>query len=53
MPSKFFYGTVLLGLALWFITKDVKVGLLPIILYIFIRIIVNLMLALTEAPGRV
>ena len=52
MPSKLFYATVLFGIVLWFITKDFKIGLLPLIIYVFIRIIVNLMLIVTEHGKR-
>ena len=52
MPSKFFYGAILLGVVLGFIAKDFKIGLLPFFIYVFIRLIVNLMLIVTGKGDR-
>lgn len=52
MLSKFFYGVILFGLVLWFITKSLKIGLLPIIIYLFIRILVNVLIGLSEAQNK-
>jgi len=52
MPSKFFYGTVLFGIVLWFLTKEFLAGLLPVLVYVFIRVIINLMLVVTGAGNR-
>ena len=52
MPSKFFYVTILFGIVTWFITKSLKVGLLPIIIYLFVRLVINLMLMFTKSGER-
>jgi len=53
MPSKFFWGSLLFGGVLWFVTKDFKAGLLPIFVYVFIRVLVNLMLLITERQNKI
>lgn len=53
MLSKLFYGAVLLGLVIWFLTKDFLVGLLPLLIYSFIRVIINLMLIVNEQGNRI
>lgn len=53
MPSKFFIGTILFGLVIWFLTKSLKVGLLPLIIYIFIRVTINLLMIFKGEQNKV
>lgn len=52
MLSKFFWGVLGFGVLVWFYTKSIKIALLPLIIYIFVRLSINLMLLFENDGNR-
>lgn len=51
--SMFFILIICFSLLIWFFSKSLMLGIFPIIVYVFVRLGVNLMLIFDEAGKRV